>query len=68
METMFWDVDYYSSGPSFEGWKELDDSPFLIPTPEYPRLSVARPKTWLLKAGLAASGAISMRDVPGRPH
>ena len=24
--TMFWDTDYYSSGPSFDGWAELDHS------------------------------------------
>ena len=65
METMFWDVDYYSSGPSFDGWSELDDSPFLIPTPDYPRLSVCRPRTWLLKVGWRKAGPISMRDIPG---
>jgi REP element-mobilizing transposase RayT len=65
METMFWDVDYYSSGPSFDGWKELDDSPFLHQTPDYPRLSVSRPRTWLLAKGWRKAGPISMRDVPG---
>ena len=65
METMFWDVDYYSSGPCFEGWTELDDSPFLYQTPDYPRLSVCRPKTWLLRTGWRQAGPISMRDVPG---
>lgn len=65
METMFWDVDCYSSGPSFDGWAELDDSPFLIPTPDYPRLSVCRPKTWLLKTGWRQAGPISFRDIPG---
>lgn len=65
METMFWDVDYYSSGPSFDGWAELDDSPVLFPTPDYPRLSVYRPRTWLLKAGWRKAGPIRMRDTPG---
>lgn len=65
METMFWDVDYYSSGPSFDGWQELDDSPFLHGTPDYSRLSVCRPRTWLLKTGWRRAGNISMRDVPG---
>ncbi|HWO26704.1 MAG TPA: transposase [Kofleriaceae bacterium] len=68
METMFWDVDYYSSGPSFDGWSELDDSPFLFPTPDYPRLSVCRPRTWLLKVGWRKAGPISMRDIPGPPR
>ncbi len=65
METMFWDVDYYSSGPSFDGWTELERSPVLAPTPDYPRLSVCRPKTWLLRTGWRRAGGISMRDVPG---
>ena len=65
METMFWDVDYYSSGPSFDGWAELDDSPFLTPTPDYPRLSVWRPRTWLLRDGWRLAGPIRMRDIPG---
>jgi REP element-mobilizing transposase RayT len=65
LETMFWDVDYYSSGPSFDGWAELDDTPFLVPTPDYPRLSVCRPKTWLLRTGWRLAGPISMRDTPG---
>lgn len=65
METMFWDVDYYSSGPSFDGWAELDGSPFLYPTPDYPRLSVCRPRTWLLQTGWRLAGSISMHAVPG---
>jgi len=65
METMFWDVDYYSSGPTFDGWKELDASPFLYRTSEYPRLSVSRPRTWLLAKGWRKAGTISMREVPG---
>lgn len=65
METMFWEVDYYSSGPSFDGWQELDQSPFLYATPDYSRLSVSRPRTWLLRTGWRRAGNISMRDVPG---
>lgn len=65
METMFWDVDYYSSGPTFDGWRELEDTPFLYQTPDYPRLSVSRPKTWLLSKGWRKAGPISMREVPG---
>jgi REP element-mobilizing transposase RayT len=65
METMFWEVDYYSSGPGFDGWQELDESPFLYETPDYSRLSVCRPRTWLLRTGWRRAGNISMRDVPG---
>ncbi len=67
LESMFWEVDYYSSGVSFGGWKELAGSPFLPAVPEgYERLSVSRPKTWLLERGWMRSGSISMRAVPGR--
>lgn len=49
---MFWEVDYFSSGMSFGGWKKLVESPFLPPVPEgYERLSVSRPRTWLLDRG-----------------
>jgi REP element-mobilizing transposase RayT len=65
METMFWDLDYYSSGPGFDGWAELEHTPLLHPTPDYPRLSVRRPKTWLLRTGWRQAGPISMRDTPG---
>jgi len=65
IESMFWDVDYYSSGPAFDGWKELEHSPFLFQTPDYPRLSVSRPRTWLLSKGWRKAGPISMREVPG---
>ena len=68
METMFWDVDYYSSGPSFDGWAELDHSPFLVQTPDYPRLSVCRPRTWLLRTGWRQAGPISMRSIPGASY
>ena len=68
METMFWDVDYYSTGPSFDGWEELERSPFLYRTPDYPRLSVSRPRTWLLARGWQKAGSISMQEVPGPPR
>ena len=67
IDSMFWDVDYFSSGVSFGGWKELADSPFLPPVPKgYERLSVSRPRTWLLDQGWMRAGTISMRAVPGR--
>ncbi|MDQ3370638.1 MAG: hypothetical protein M3680_34915 [Myxococcota bacterium] len=66
--TRRWGVDYFSSGPSFPGWVELAESPFLDPVPAtYERLMVARPQTWLLAAGWQRTGTISMRTVPG-PH
>lgn len=65
METMFWDVDYYSSGPTFPGWAELESSPVLLQTPDSPCLSVSLPRTWLLRTGWRRAGSISLRDVPG---
>jgi REP element-mobilizing transposase RayT len=67
LETRFWDVDYFSSGPSFPGWSELEDSPLLYEVPKgYDRLPVARPHTWLLSKGWAKAGSISMRQIPGQ--
>lgn len=66
MESMFWDVDYFSSGPSFTGWRELEAGHVLDPVPEtYVPLPVARPQTWLLSVGWRKAGTISMHDVPG---
>lgn len=54
-------VDPYSSALDFAGWKER----FAIP-PEYPRLPVARPQTWLMKIGWERHGPISVHEVPGQ--
>jgi REP element-mobilizing transposase RayT len=54
-------VDPYSSALDFSGWKER----FSIP-PEYPRLPVARPQTWLLNVGWERYGPISVYEVPAR--
>jgi REP-associated tyrosine transposase len=67
MESRLWTVDYFSSGPSFRGWKECDASPmpFDMP-PTYEPLPVATPQTWLLGAGWRKTGRpISLREVPG---
>lgn len=57
METMFWDVDHYSSGPSFDGWAELEHSPFLIQTPDYPPTLGLPPPDLAFADGLAPGGA-----------
>ena len=63
METMFWDVDYYSSGPHFRGWKE--GAPDLHP--KYQPLQMCAPDTWLLRDGWTRGGGpISMYARPGR--
>jgi putative transposase len=66
-ETQQWDVDFYSTGPTFRGWAELarDPMPFELP-PTYEPLPTATPNTWLLAEGWRRGGpAISLREIPG---
>ena len=63
-ETMFWDVDFFSSGPMFDGWKELDGTRYPLPDGYVP-LPVAMPHTWLLAQGWKRAGTISMHGRPG---
>jgi REP element-mobilizing transposase RayT len=62
IDTMDWHVDYFSSGPTFDGWAE--------PTPPLPAryepLPTSPPATWLLRTGWAKHGPISLYAVPGR--
>jgi REP element-mobilizing transposase RayT len=62
IDTMDWHVDYFSSGPTFDGWAE--------PKPPLPRryepLPTSPPATWLLRTGWRKHGPISMYAVPGR--
>ena len=63
--TRRWDVDWYSSGPMFEGWKELPSDGFAQRRPpELPAMTVRAPRTWLLARGWRMHGAISCREVP----
>jgi REP element-mobilizing transposase RayT len=66
-ETQFWDVDYYSSGPTFAGWLEYEATarPFEMPA-RYRPLPVAAARTWLVAVGWQRSGPISLHDAPGR--
>ena len=62
-----WNVDPFSTGVLFPGWKELGDSPFLWRWREtYDPLVVYRPRTWLLREGWMRSrrGPISFTEVP----
>ena len=62
METRFWEVDYFSNGPTFDGWREgMVDLPH-----GYRPLPVARARTWLLRVGWRKAGSISQRAMPGR--
>ena len=61
-----WQVDPFSSGPVFFGWKELEGSPVLWPLPPtYLPLLVWRPRTWLLRNWDRFYPPISVREVPG---
>jgi len=61
-----WQVDPYSSGALYGGWKELERSPFFWPLPAtYLPLIVLRPRTWLLGSWERFHPPISARDVPG---
>src|SRR5687768_13447340 len=64
-QVRFWDVDYMSSAPSFEGWLELKDRALQHRIAEEHRLCVARPQGWLLAEGWKRGGTISMYAVPG---
>ncbi len=56
-------VDPYSSGPSFDGWRELDE-PLGLPA-DYAPLPVARPTVWLLTTGWRRHRPIGARERPG---
>ncbi len=59
-------VDRFSSGVSFDGWKETGATDFLKSIPaDYEPLPVSRPQTWLLSVGWRRHGLISVREVPG---
>ncbi len=59
-------VDRFSSGVSFDGWKETGGIDFLKALPvDYEPLPVSRPRTWLLSIGWRRHGLISVREVPG---
>ena len=61
-----WNVDPFSTGALFEGWKERADEPLLWRWRDtYDPLVVHRPRTWLLRAGwMRGGGAISFHAVP----
>ena len=60
-----WNVDWFSSGPMFPGWREDEDDPWLMRhPPSYAPLMVRRPRTWLMHEGWKRSGSISRHAVP----
>jgi REP element-mobilizing transposase RayT len=58
-----WRLDPYSSAVSFNGWTERSE--WDVP-PEYEKLPVAPPQTWLLREGWRRHGTISVFEVPSR--
>jgi putative transposase len=63
--TRRWDIDWYSSGAMFPGWKEAGSKGFALGRPpELAPMVVAAPRTWLLREGWNKHGAISCREVP----
>ncbi len=67
--TRHWNVDWYSSGAMFPGWKEHGEKGFVLRgPPELAPMVVGAPRTWLLRDGWKEHGAISCRDVPSAGH
>ena len=58
-------VDPYSSGFTFRGWKVFADPSFTWAAPAtYEPMVVWEPKTWLLREGWLLYGRIDFREVP----
>ncbi len=61
-----WNVDPFSTGISFDGWKQREDADvWWKPREGYEPLVVYLPKTWLLRVGWRKHGRISWTEVPG---
>ena len=64
--TRTWNVDPFSTGVGFLGWKEREDAEVLWKIREsYDPLVVYLPRTWLLRVGWMKHGRISWDEVPG---
>jgi putative transposase len=62
-----WNVDPFSTGVLFEGWKELEHRDLMWKWRDtYDPMFVYRPKSWLLREGWRRHGLISFTEVPGR--
>ena len=60
--TRGWEVDPFSSGLTFDGWRDRERVTVL--RPGYPVLPVWRPRTWLLGQGWRKHGLIGITEVP----
>lgn len=64
-----WDIDPFSSGISFSGWKELEDADRMPePPPTYKPLLVWLPRSYLLSTLWRRHGLIRAHEVPGGNH
>lgn len=61
-----WQVDPFSSAPSFDGFKDVNARDIEWPE-RYLRLPVWTPRTWLLSTGWRKHGLIASTDIPGKP-
>jgi putative transposase len=62
-----WNVDPYSSGVLFLGWKQREDAEVLWKWPGlYEPLVVYLPKTWLLSQGWLRHGRVPFDEVPSK--
>ena len=60
-----WQVDPFSTGVLFEGWKDRDDASFFMRYREtYEPMIVYLPRTWLLRVGWRKHGLIRFDEVP----
>jgi putative transposase len=59
-----WRVDPFSSGPSFDGWRDVEAREEKWPETYVP-LPVWEPRTWLLSEGWRRYGLIRSTEVPG---
>jgi REP element-mobilizing transposase RayT len=67
--TETWNVDPFSTGISFMGWREREEAVVHWRGPEtYDPLVVYLPKTWLLSEGWKKAGKISFYEVPSSAH
>jgi putative transposase len=59
-----WRIDPFSSGPSFDGWRDAEAREVKWPETYVP-LPVWEPRTWLLREGWRRHGLIRSTEVPG---
>ena len=59
------EVDPYSSGAEFLGWKELRGTRQFVRDNDFERVPLASPRLWLTCEGWRRGGEISVFTVPG---